>query len=147
MRAIRVYAVAVGASLLFFVVITAITNHFIMDQHLGPLKAQFDAVALDHLTTHAPYAGRIDRIIAVRNETLRKAHYFLYGTWDAENDGFDALYVKVSLLPDESYLQLWGKSGDGFELTVLSLSYFAPLLASLGACAFFLWIARHVVRR
>lgn len=146
MSSFRAYTVAAAASILFFVMITATANHFIMEERLSSLKARFDAIALDHLENGAPYAGRINKIIAERNKVLHNAHYFLFGTWDTESEGVDALYIKFSLLPDKSYLRLWGASGGSFETTVMMVSYFAPSLASLAASVFFFWLARNATR-
>ncbi len=136
---IKVYLLAITYAALMLLSGSIVLNHITMTEKLDPLEMQFEAIVMDHLKNHTPYAGRIDKIITVRNEMLRNEKYLWLGTWSTGDNGTNAVYLKATWLPEDVYGFAWRVANFGprntSDVIIEALIYIVPLIAYIGMWA------------
>ncbi len=109
---------------LFLVVVFAVVivnDHLLMSARVAPVAERFNKLVDEHYTAGTPFSGRIDRLIAERNEVLRKAHYLWLGSWSADDHGQLALYLNAGWMPEKMYQYVWTAAAHGSQSLASSL--------------------------
>lgn len=144
MKTLKAYLLAIAYASLVFLGGNIIINDMNMQERLVPLEKQFEAVLMDHLKNHTPFAGRIDSIITARNEILRNEKYLWVGSWSTGNDGANAIYLKATWLSDRLYRYAWRTAAFGpqnfGDAVIVVFIYLCPVLAYFGALAWTVYL-------